>query len=77
VYNIDETGVSKFVQSRNIIVQFGTKQVGQAASGERGTMITVCMIIHSVGNTVPQAFIFPKARLHDSLMLMHHLEAWG
>ena len=31
-------------------------------------MITVCMIISSVGNTVPPVFIFPRARLHDSLM---------
>ena len=27
------------------------------------------MIINSVGNTVPPVFIFPRARLHDSLML--------
>ena len=31
-------------------------------------MITVCMIISSVGNTVPPIFIFPRAGLHDSLM---------
>ena len=77
VYNIDETRVSTFVQIPNIFAQLGTKQVGQDASCERGTMITICMIIHSVGYTVPQAFIFPRARLHDSLMLIHHLEAWG
>jgi len=53
------------------------KQVGQAASGERGTMITVWVIIISVGNTVPEAFIFPRTRPPDSMMLMHHLEAWG
>ena len=44
------------------------KQVGQAVFGEQGTMITVCMIISSVGNTVPPVFIFPRVRLHDSLM---------
>jgi len=37
--------------------------------GVRGTMITTCMIINSVGNTVPPVFILPRARLHDSLML--------
>jgi hypothetical protein len=31
-------------------------------------MITVCMIVSSVGNTAPPVFIFPRARLHDSLM---------
>jgi len=49
MYNIEETGVSTVVQSSNIVAQTGTKQVGQAASGERGTMITVCMIFNFVG----------------------------
>jgi hypothetical protein len=60
-----------------LLLSLGRKQVGQAASGERGTMIVLCMIIISVGNTVPQAFIFPRTRLHSSLILIHHLEAWG
>jgi len=38
------------------------KQVG------RVTVITVCMIISSVGHTVPPVFSFPKVRLHASLM---------
>jgi len=64
MYNIDETGESTVVQSSNIVAESGTKQVGV-----QGTMITLCMIINSVGNTVPPAFILPRARLHDSLML--------
>ena len=31
-------------------------------------MITECMINNSVGNTVPPVCIFPRARLHDSLI---------
>jgi len=77
VYNIDETGVYTVVQSPNIVAQLGRKQVGLAASGERGTLITLCMIINSVGNTVLQTFVFPRARLHDSLMLMYYLKTWG
>jgi len=68
MYNIYKTRVSTVVQSRNIIAQIGTKQVGQAVSGEREAVINVCMIINSVGNTVPPVFIFPRARLHNSLM---------
>jgi len=64
VYNIDETGESPVVHTPNIVAQTGTKQVGV-----RGTMITVCMIINSVSNTVPTVVILPRARLHDSLML--------
>jgi len=65
VYNIDKTGVSTVVQSPNIVAQIGTKQVGQAVSGEGGTMVTLCMINSSVGNTVPPVCIFPRTRLHD------------
>ena len=31
-------------------------------------MITISMIINLVGNIIPPVFIFPRARLHDSLM---------
>jgi hypothetical protein len=33
-YNTDEAGVSTVVQSPNTVAQLGTKQVGQAVSGE-------------------------------------------
>ena len=68
VYNIDATGVYTVVHSPNIVAQIGTKQVGQAVSGERGTMITVRISINFGGNIVPPGFIFPRARLHDPLM---------
>ena len=35
MYKIDESRVATVVQSRNIVAQLGTKQVGQADSGER------------------------------------------
>jgi len=67
-YNIDETCVSTVVQSPNIVAQLGTKWVGKAVSGERGVMLTLCMISYSFGYTLPPVSIFPRARLHDSLM---------
>jgi len=45
-YNIDKTRVSTVVQSPNTVGQIGRKQDGQAVSGERGTMITVCHYHH-------------------------------
>jgi hypothetical protein len=66
VSDIDKTGVFTVLYSPNIGAQIGMKQVGQALSGEQGTMITICMIIISVGNTLPPVFIIPSARLHDT-----------
>ena len=68
VYNIDETGVSIVVQSLDTVAQFGMKQIGQAAFGKRGAILTVCVIVSSVGNTVSPVFIFPRARFYDELM---------
>lgn len=68
IYNIDETGVSTVVQAPNVVAKLGARQVGQAVSGERGTMVTMCMIINAVGNTVPPVFIFPRAKFHDSML---------
>lgn len=68
IYNLDETGVATVVQAPKVVAQLGARQVGQAVSAERGTMITVCMIVNAVGNAVPPVFVFPRARLHDSMM---------
>lgn len=68
IFNIDETGVSTVLQAPNVVAKLGARQVGQAVSGERGTMITMCMIVNAIGNTVPPVFIFPRAKFHDSLL---------
>ena len=67
VCNVDETWVCTVLQSLDSVAQLGTKRVWQSVSSEQGTMITVCIIINYVGNTVPPVFIFPRARLHGSL----------
>lgn len=68
IFNLDETGLSTVVQSPRVVAETGAKQVGQAVSAERGSMITMCAIVSASGNTVPPVFIFPRARMHDSLM---------
>jgi hypothetical protein len=50
------------------VARLGTKLVGKAVSGERGAILTLSMIVYSFGYTVPPVPIFPRARLHDSLM---------
>ncbi|KAJ8910823.1 hypothetical protein NQ315_004683, partial [Exocentrus adspersus] len=46
----------------------GVKQVGQAVSGERGTLVTIVGIVSASGNVVPPVFIFPRARFHETFM---------
>lgn len=46
----------------------GACQVGQAISGERGTLITMYMIVNTIGNTVPPVFVFPRTKFNDSML---------
>ena len=51
------------------LVRLG-KQVGQAVCVERGTVITLGMIIITVGSNVPAVIVYPIAINHDSLMFV-------
>jgi hypothetical protein len=68
VYNLDETGILTVVQDPSVVTELGSGQVDQAVSRERGTIITVCMIVNTVGNAIPPVFIFPRARFHDTVL---------
>lgn len=61
-------GVSTVLQAPKVVAKLGARQVGQVVSSERGSMITVCMIVNAIGNTVPPVFVFPRAKFHDSLL---------
>lgn len=63
---VNETGVSTVIQAPNV-TKLRACKMGQAAPGKRGTMITICMIINAVGNTIPSAFVFPRAKFYDSM----------
>lgn len=69
IFNLDETGIKTVVQAPNVVARKGTKQVGQVVSGERGNLVTMCVAVNAAGNTVPPVFIFPRARMHDTLMV--------
>ncbi|KAJ8955082.1 hypothetical protein NQ314_006963 [Rhamnusium bicolor] len=68
IFNLDETGVMTVVQAPYIIAARGIKQVGQALSGERGKLITMCSIISASGTPVPPVSVFPRAKMVDALM---------
>jgi len=69
IFNVDETGVSTVLVPPNVVAQKGTKQEGKCVSAERGPMITIVITVSATGQVVPPVFIFPRARLSDSLMV--------
>jgi hypothetical protein len=71
IYNIDETGLTTVQRTKRVIASKGSKQVGQATSAERGSLVTICCGINGIGNSIPPYFIFPRVNfkpymLHDA-----------
>lgn len=65
IYNVDETGVTTVQKPAKIIAKKGVKQVGAVTSGERGTLVTMCLAINASGNSVPPMFIFPRKNYRE------------
>ena len=63
IWNIDETGCTTVQKPSKIIAGKGVKQVG--ASGERGTLVTLCCGINALGNFFPPMFIFPHVNFKE------------
>lgn len=68
IWNLDETGVNTVPNSRQILCQTGTKQVGKIRSGERGVNITMCCCVSAAGMALPPAFVFPRVRFTNQMM---------
>ncbi|KAK9719953.1 DDE superfamily endonuclease [Popillia japonica] len=65
ILNIDESGISTVLQALRVIAQRGKKQLGQAVSSERGTLITFIGIISGSGAAYPPVYVFSRKRIKD------------
>lgn len=65
IYNLDETGITTVQNPGKIIAQKGKKQVGAITSAERGTLVTMCLAVSAIGNSIPPMFIFPRVHYQD------------
>ncbi|KAF2881764.1 hypothetical protein ILUMI_24406 [Ignelater luminosus] len=46
----------------------GSKQVGQATSAERGSLVTLCCGVNTIGNCIPPYFIFPRVNFRPYML---------
>jgi hypothetical protein len=65
IYNVDETGISTVQKPNKVIAKKGKEQVGSITSQERGTLVTMCLAVNAVGNTISPMFIFPRLKFQD------------
>lgn len=65
IWNCDETGLTTVQKPRKILSPKGVKQVGSVTSAERGTLVTICVAVNAVGNSIPCMFVFPRIKYRD------------
>lgn len=68
IYNCDETAVTTVHKPPRILAQTGQKQIGKITSGERGTLVTLCVSICANGTFVPPFFIFPRKNFKPHML---------
>lgn len=68
IFNLDETGVTTVMKPVKIVSTTGKKQVSQAASAERGELVTFVGIINASGQSIPPVYVFPRVRNIDEFM---------
>ena len=67
IWNADETRISTVQKLRNIVAVKGLKQRGSVTSGERGSLVTICVAVCTARNSVLPMFIFPRQNFKDRL----------
>ncbi|KAE8739207.1 hypothetical protein FOCC_FOCC015298 [Frankliniella occidentalis] len=60
VFNLDECGTTTVGCVGKIVAPKGQKQVYQSTSGERGTLVTTCLIVGAMGQVIPPVMVFPR-----------------
>ncbi|KAJ8949618.1 hypothetical protein NQ318_007381 [Aromia moschata] len=65
IYNVDETSCTTVQKPTKVFAKKGVKHVGSITSQERGTLVTVCLAVNAMGNSVPPMLVFPLSKYHD------------
>lgn len=51
-----------------VLAEKGSRSVSQAASAERGSLVTMVGIINAQGNHLPPIYVFPRKRFKDAFL---------
>lgn len=69
IWNMDETGFSTVPSKIGKLISVkGMRRVGNVASQERGSMITMALAVSATGNTLPPFFLFPRKNMQAVFM---------
>lgn len=69
ICNVDETGFSTIPSKiGKIICSRGIRRVGQIASAESGTMVTMALAVNATGNSILSFFLFPRKNMQSTFL---------
>lgn len=67
---MDETGFSTVPSKVGKVISLkGMKHVGQMASQERGSMVTMALAVSASGVMIPPFFLFPRKNMQEAFMI--------
>lgn len=75
IFNLDETATTTVQKPRKIIAKKGIKQVSSATNGERGILVTTCIVSVS-GSFIPPAMVFPRKKFKPHMLHIFRYGAW-
>lgn len=67
VFNLDETATTTVQKPQRVIGPKG-KSINKVTSGERGVLVTTCLIIFALGYALPPVMIFPRKKFKDHMI---------
>ena len=69
IWNMDETGFSTVPTKIGKVISLrGARRVGQMASQERGTTVTMAMSVNAEGNSISPFFLFPRQNMQSTFL---------
>ena len=66
-YNIDESGLTTCHKPSKIIAEKGVKQIKKVTSVKRGELVTICVGVNALGNSIPPFFVFPRVHFKNHM----------
>ncbi|KAE8743266.1 hypothetical protein FOCC_FOCC011146 [Frankliniella occidentalis] len=69
IVNLDECGTTTVSCLGKIVAPNGQKQVYQSTSGERGTLVTTCLIVGALGQVIPPVMLFPRKNFKNNMTI--------
>lgn len=67
IYNLDETSTTTVQRPQKVIALKG-RNVCKVTSGERGILVTTCLIINALGQALPPAMVFPRKNFQPHML---------